>query len=137
MSLFKILRGDSSRIDTSITPFHDGYAYFTPDDCGFYIDSDVDGSQKRQRINPPSSTSISAVLRASGWSSGKQTLTINDISADSNGVIGAANDITTAQLTAARKAGLYISGQGNGSLTIAAFGDVPTCDIPVSIVLIK
>ena len=36
--LFKILRGDSSRISTDITPFHDGYAYFTPDDGSFYID---------------------------------------------------------------------------------------------------
>jgi len=52
MALFKILKGDSSRIDTSITAFHDGYAYFTPDDGGFYIDSEDNGVQQRIRINP-------------------------------------------------------------------------------------
>ena len=43
MDKFKILRGNSSRIDTSITPFQDGYAYFTPDDGGFYIDAEESG----------------------------------------------------------------------------------------------
>lgn len=52
MALFKILKGDSSRISTDVTPFHDGYAYFTPDDSGFYIDSEDNGVQKRHRINP-------------------------------------------------------------------------------------
>ena len=54
MSLFKILRGSSSRIGLSATPFHDGYAYFTPDDGGFYIDAEDDsGNQRRIRINEP------------------------------------------------------------------------------------
>ena len=52
MSLFKILKGSSSRIDLNTTDFHDGYAYFTPDDGGFYIDSDDNGSEQRIRINP-------------------------------------------------------------------------------------
>jgi len=52
LSLFKILKGDSSRIDLETTPFHDGYAYFTPDDGGFYIDSEDDSEQRRIRINP-------------------------------------------------------------------------------------
>lgn len=57
--LFKILRGPSSRISKDTTEFHDGYAYFTPDDGGFYIDAatestDPDGAvqQKRIRVNP-------------------------------------------------------------------------------------
>lgn len=51
MAIFKILKGDSSRIDTKTTPYNEGYAYFTPDDGGFYIDAEVSGSQKRIRIN--------------------------------------------------------------------------------------
>lgn len=47
MGLFKILRGDSSRISTTVTPFHDGYAYFTPDDGKLYIDAQVGSEQKR------------------------------------------------------------------------------------------
>ena len=57
--LFKILRGPSSRISKDTTEFHDGYAYFTPDDGGFYIDAetestDPDGAvqQERIRVNP-------------------------------------------------------------------------------------
>lgn len=52
MALFKILKGDSSRVGTDTTPFHEGYAYFTPDDGGFYIDAVSGGSNKRIRINP-------------------------------------------------------------------------------------
>ncbi len=47
MGLFKILRGDSSRISTTVTPFHDGYAYFTPDDGKLYIDAQVGNEQRR------------------------------------------------------------------------------------------
>lgn len=51
MSLFKILKGSSERISTSVTPFHDGWCYFCSDDGGFYIDSEDNGEQKRTRIN--------------------------------------------------------------------------------------
>ena len=40
MALFKILRGQSADLDNQ--PFHDGYAYFTPDDGRFYIDVQSD-----------------------------------------------------------------------------------------------
>lgn len=52
MSLFKVLRGNSSRIGTETTPFHDGYAYFTTDDGGFYIDATVGADNRRIRVNP-------------------------------------------------------------------------------------
>ncbi|MDO4740989.1 MAG: hypothetical protein Q4A66_10010 [Eubacteriales bacterium] len=140
MSLFKILKGDSSRIDVSVTPFHDGYAYFTPDDGGFYIDSEDDGVQRRIRINPPcsggESTAITTTLTAAGWTDGAQTLAIEGVTAESNGVIGVTQSITAAEMEAAKKAELYVSAQDSGTLTVVAFGDVPTCDIPVVIMLI-
>lgn len=46
MALFKILRGQSA--DLKNVQIHDGFAYFTPDDGGFYIDH----GDKRTRINP-------------------------------------------------------------------------------------
>lgn len=138
MALFKILKGDSSRIDISTTPFHDGYAYFTPDDGGFYIDSEDNGQQKRIRINPETvvSTTASANLSASGWSSKKQTLSISGITANSNGVIGVAQNITEAAMEAAKSAGLRVSAQGSGTITIEASGDTPSCDIPVVVVIL-
>ena len=139
MSLFKILKGDSSRISTDITPFHDGYAYFTPDDGGFYIDSEDNGEQKRIRINPPytggTSTAITAVLTESGWSGGQQTIIVDGVTAESNGVVGVTQNITDEEMEATKKAELFVSEQGAGMITVVAFGETPTCDIPVVIVL--
>jgi hypothetical protein len=58
MSLFKILKGDSSRISTDKTSFHEGYAYFTPDDGGLYIDATVDGTNKRVRVTSEKPASV-------------------------------------------------------------------------------
>lgn len=140
MALFKILKGDSSRISTDITPFHDGYAYFTPDDGGFYIDSEDNGEQTRHRINPPNaggSTAVLTSLVSSGWSSGQQVLQIDGVTTESNGVIGLSQSISDAEMEAAKNAELYVCGQGNGSITIAAFGETPTRDIPVVVILIS
>lgn len=139
MALFKILKGDSSRISTDVTPFHDGYAYFTPDDGGFYIDSEDDGEQKRHRINPVNSggsIAVSATLLSGGWSSGEQTLQISGVTAESNGVIGLSQSVSDAEMEAAKNAELYVCGQGTGTITIAAYGETPTRDIPVVVILL-
>lgn len=139
MALFKILKGDSSRISTDVTPFHDGYAYFTPDDGGFYIDSEDDGEQKRHRINPVNSsgsTAVSATLLSGRWSSGEQTLQISGVTAESNGVIGLSQSVSDAEMEAAKNAELYVCGQGTGTITIAAYGETPTRDIPVVVILL-
>ena len=139
MALFKILKGDSSRISTDVTPFHDGYAYFTPDDGGFYIDSEDNGEQKRHRINPVTpggSTAVSATLLSGGWSSGEQTLQISGVTAESNGVIGLSQSVSDAEMEAAKNAELYVCGQGTGTITIAAYGETPTRDIPVVVILL-
>lgn len=139
MALFKILKGDSSRISTDVTPFHDGYAYFTPDDGGFYINSEDNGEQKRHRINPVNSsgsTAVSATLLSGGWSSGEQTLQISGVTAESNGVIGLSQSVSDAEMEAAKNAELYVCGQGTGTITIAAYGETPTRDIPVVVILL-
>lgn len=139
MALFKILKGDSSRISTDVTPFHDGYAYFTPDDGGFYIDSEDNGEQKRHRINPVNSsgsTAVSATLLSGGWSSGEQTLQISGVTAESNGVIGLSQSVSDAEMEAAKNAELYVCGQGTGTITIAAYDETPTRDIPVVVILL-
>ena len=139
MALFKILKGDSSRTSTDVTPFHDGYAYFTPDDGGFYIDSEDNGEQKRHRINPVNSsgsTAVSATLLSGGWSSGEQTLQISGVTAESNGVIGLSQSVSDAEMEAAKNAELYVCGQGTGTITIAAYGETPTRDIPVVVILL-
>jgi len=138
MALFKILKGDSSRIDMETTPFNEGYAYFTPDDGGFYIDSVVNGVQKRIRINGDAggSNAVPITLYASNWASGQQTIVVSGVTSSSNGVIGLAQNISDSQMEAAKDSELYICGQGNGTITIAAFNDTPNCDIPAVVILI-
>lgn len=51
MALFKILHGDSSRIDTTTTPFHEGFCYVTNDGY-FYVDMNIGTAEvpNNQRI---------------------------------------------------------------------------------------
>ena len=58
MALFKILRGNSSKLFnssggiSSTVPFNDGYCYFTPDNKKFYIDwLDESNGQHRDPLN--------------------------------------------------------------------------------------
>lgn len=143
MALFKILKGDSSRISTSVTPFHDGYAYFTPDDGGFYIDSEDNGVQRRIRINGSGSSGtstasiiINAILLADSWTNKEQTVSINGIASASNGIVGIAQNITSVQYEAARTAMMHIISQSTNSVTIRADGEVPSCDIPIVIIVL-
>jgi hypothetical protein len=54
MALFKILHGDSSRINVDATPFHEGWCYITHDGS-FYADLNVGTKEspnnKRIQIN--------------------------------------------------------------------------------------
>ena len=91
--LFKILRGPSSRISKDTTEFHDGYAYFTPDDGGFYIDAetestDPDGAvqQERIRVNP--------VMSVNG-KTGDAELTASDVEAIPSNLTGTAGQVLT------------------------------------------
>lgn len=82
------------------------------------------------------SNAVAATLTVAGWSSGQQTLSIAGLGATQNGVIGLSQSITDEQLSAASEAEMYICGQAAGSVTIAANGTVPTCDIPVVVILL-
>ncbi len=66
MSLFKIMKGSKNRLDNQ--ELHEGYAWYTTEDGGFYIDAsdvdaqgdDVPSSLSRTRVNEASNTSFSA-----------------------------------------------------------------------------
>lgn len=94
MAIFKTLRGDSSRISTETTPFHDGYAYFTKDDGGFYIDATMDdGTEKRVQVNPKSE-SVDVTLLAAAWTNNQQTVAVAGLGANQNGTISQAKNLT-------------------------------------------
>lgn len=86
------------------------------------------------------SKAIVMTLQADKWvqegAISTQKLSVEGLTAEQNGVIGTTQDLTTLQLETVRAAGLYISDQGDGYLTIASDGDTPACDIPVLIILL-
>lgn len=86
------------------------------------------------------SKAIVMTLQADQWvrdgAISTQQLLVDGLTAEQNGVIGTTQDLTTLQLETVRAAGLYISDQGDGYLTIASDGDTPACDIPVLIILL-
>lgn len=85
------------------------------------------------------SVAINATLLSSAWSDDSpytQTVTVEGLKADSNGVISIAQNATSEQIEIVCDAGLYISNQADGTLTITAYGDKPNVDIPVIIILL-
>ena len=53
MAEFKMNVGDSSRIDMTATPFHEGWGYLTTDDKQLYFDVKVGTEQRRIHITAP------------------------------------------------------------------------------------
>lgn len=86
------------------------------------------------------SQSLHAVLVSSGWawtgSKYSQTLEIEGLAPDTNGIIGVGQNLTIEQTDAVYMAELMVGDQTDGVLTIFANGDKPYCDIPVVIILL-
>ncbi len=86
------------------------------------------------------SVTVNIILSASAWSGSNapftQAVQVEGLTAIQNGVISVANSATPEQRQAAREAMLSVISQTNGKLTIAADGELPEQDIPVSIILL-
>ena len=84
------------------------------------------------------STKVNATLSASGWSTAKKyTLSNSNITATSAVELlpRENNGITQAQLEALSGAMIVGGTQAEGSIQLVALGDVPTIDIPVTIIV--
>lgn len=81
------------------------------------------------------STTKTATLAAASWSGNTYTLALSGITAKSNQEILPGLNITAEQLEALQGANIQDGGQASGSMTLKAFGDVPTIDIPIRVVL--
>lgn len=79
------------------------------------------------------------ILSANGWSDAapySQVLEVEEVTADINGVISIAHNVTNEQLEMVYDAALRISDQADGSITITADGDKPNDDIPLLLIII-
>lgn len=79
-------------------------------------------------------TIVTATLAANGWADGAYILTVDDVTATSNQEILPAVNITAEQLEALQGANIQDGGQTAGNVTLKAYGDVPTIDIPIRII---
>lgn len=86
------------------------------------------------------SIAANATLLASAWVGGEapytQAIAVSGLTASQNGAIAVAHNATAEQRETAREAMLCVIGQDNGTLTIAADGEMPEHDIPVEIILL-
>lgn len=85
------------------------------------------------------SVSVEADLLSDAWEGESapysQSVNTEGVTAECNGSASLSSRATSEQRNAARDAWLAISSQGDGVLTIAADGEKPTIDIPITIIL--
>lgn len=85
------------------------------------------------------STTVSATLSASSWSGDSApytyTLAVTGVTANSNQELLPALTITEEQLTALQAANIQDGGQAANSVTLIAFGDKPTIDLPIRVIV--
>lgn len=83
---------------------------------------------------------LTATLTAAGWVGGTapyvQTVAVPGLAVGANGTIGLAPTATLAQVEAAADAKLLLTGQAAGSITVSAFGDKPSVNLPVQILVV-
>lgn len=82
-----------------------------------------------------SSTSVEGTLLSSGWSNAQQTITVQGVTATSNGVVGISTSATDAQRQAALDATIFLTGQSTNSMTFKYLGDEPNVNIPITVIL--
>ena len=81
------------------------------------------------------SSLITATLLATNWADTSYTLAVAGVRIDSAVEILPGSAITEDQLEALQGANIQDGGQTAGSITLKAFGDVPTIDIPIRVIV--
>lgn len=81
------------------------------------------------------STVVTATLSASGWSSGVYNLAVDGVTATSNQEVLPGLDITSDQLSALQSANIQDGGQAMNKIILKVFGEVPTIDIPIRVIV--
>lgn len=126
-----ILKGDGEGSITAAEETEVELVELTADSIGAaskeYVDSVATG------------TTLSVTLASASWTgtAAPYTYTISNaaITATSTQELSPATDITADQLTALQNANIIDGGQAAGSMTLKAFGEKPSVDIPVRIIV--
>lgn len=81
------------------------------------------------------STTVEATMLASGWVENEYTLIVDGVTADSYQEILPAIGISEEQLGALQGANIQDAGQREDAMVLKAYGDVPSIDLPIRVVL--
>lgn len=87
-----------------------------------------------QKLKVGKSSQDTATLLASNWVDGVYVLSLEGVTTTSNQEFLPAVGITTEQLEALQAANIQDGGQTDGNITLKAYGDVPTIDIPIRVI---
>lgn len=91
-------------------------------------------------LSSGSTTSMTVTLSSTAWVEDgdyhKQIVTIEGLGATQNGVASISQSAVHDEYEQAVNAMLHICGQSAGQITIRAYGDVPTINIPLDIILL-
>lgn len=131
ISVKGILKGDGTGTVTAAEETEVELVELTADSIGAaskeYVDSVATG------------TTLSVTLASASWTgtAAPYTYTISNsaITTTSTQELSPATDITADQLTALQNANIIDGGQAAGSMTLKAFGEKPSVDIPVRIIV--
>lgn len=126
-----ILKGDGTGTVTAAEETEVELVEVTADSIGAaskeYVDSVATG------------TTLSVTLASASWTGTAApyiyTISNSAITATSTQEVSPATDITADQLTALQSANIIDGGQAAGSMTLKAFGEKPSVDIPVRIIV--
>lgn len=88
------------------------------------------------QIGDLKSKSLDFILYATDWVGNTYTVSHQDIGAESDGILNLAANVTAVQYEVAANASMRISSQAEGSITITAYGDIPSIDIPITLIIL-
>lgn len=82
------------------------------------------------------SYTIAVTIPAASWSaSGVQSVTVSGITASTVGFLSLAQSATATQATAATAAIIRVTAQSANTLTLQAYGNIPTVDLPCVVIV--
>jgi len=100
-----------------------------------YVDGVTSNVQTQLNNKAGKSILTSVTLLPSAWIDGSYTINVTGVTATSIQEILPAVDITAEQLEALQVANIQDGGQSAGNIILKAFGDVPTINIPIRIIV--
>ena len=104
-----------------------------------YTELPFDDEAVRNLVNSKGnpSASLSGTLHADNWSGSQQSVSLSGLTVDSNGIASVASSASAEAYDAAKAADIRVLEQSENSLTFVTYGEVPTVDIPISVVVFE